>query len=69
MSEPTLKPCPFCGNTETLKIVGNGIGDYLVTCGEELEDDPGCGVRTSDVRCETKQHAAERWNKRITKGE
>lgn len=58
-------PCPFCG-CETVSIISNGIGDFFTICGDpdEVEEDPGCGVRTSDVRCESPEMAAERWNQR-----
>lgn len=60
---PTLIPCPDCG-TQPLPgadIHPNGIGDEFVRC-------PGCGKESSQVRCESKQHAAERWNAGIYKG-
>lgn len=56
-----LLPCPFCGNAEELMILPNGIGDYFVQCGDI---DSGCGARTSDVHCESKWHAIQRWNAR-----
>jgi hypothetical protein len=60
-----LEPCPFCGNV-CLEIVSNGVGDYYIFCAGDGEDgDPlGCGARTSDVRCESKKHAIQRWNTR-----
>lgn len=65
MSKPIkLLPCPFCGNP-TPQIVPNGIGDFFVVC-SSTDDYHGCGARTSDVRCEGKEHAAERWNKRAS---
>lgn len=53
---PELLPCPFCGNSE-IKLSGNGIGDFCCECQK-------CSARTSDVRCETKRLATERWNTR-----
>ena len=55
------KPCPFCGNTE-IYVHSNGIGDYYAICGD---DEIGCGVRTSDFKCESPEYAIERWNKRV----
>lgn len=58
-----LKPCPFCGGTNAV-IESNGIGDYYVICGSDDEGEDSCGARTDDSRCESKEHAAERWNRR-----
>lgn len=58
-----LKPCPFCGSRLAV-IRSNGIGDFFVICGDSSDDDNGCGARTSDVRCEGEEYAAERWNRR-----
>jgi hypothetical protein len=59
--EIKLLPCPFCGFGGA-QIAPNGIGDYFVIC--EDDDNDGCGARSSQVRCETQQHAAKRWNRR-----
>jgi len=53
-----LKPCPFCGGNPHMQE--NGIGDYYVWC-------TCCDARSSDVRCESVEHAAERWNRRDKK--
>lgn len=58
-----LKPCPFCGSRLAV-IRSNGIGDFFVICGDSSDDENGCGARTSDVRCEGEEYAAERWNRR-----
>jgi hypothetical protein len=67
MSEPTLKPCPFCGRPG--KIVFCVIG-YTVSCGR-LSDDVMCFAsvtydRDGDINISfpTPQEAAEEWNKR-----
>lgn len=57
-----LYPCPFCGGTD-ITIKSNGIGDYYAICGSE-DIAGGCGARTSDVRCESRAQAIERWNRR-----
>lgn len=59
-----LKPCPFCGQ-DCAEFVSNGIGDFYIACGSGLEDSLGCGARTDDRNCESKEHAAERWNRRF----
>lgn len=66
-----LKPCPFCG-AKVAEIRSNGIGDFYVIC--DADDDGsgreagrfgfGCGARTSDVSCESREQAAKRWNMR-----
>lgn len=63
-ADRVLKPCPFCGCT-TPEIRSNGIGDYYVICDGDDEDVSYCGASTSDVRCESEEHAAERWNNQI----
>lgn len=65
-----LLPCPFCGHKNPM-ILGNGIGDFFVMCNDIHVDgdDGGCGARTSDVKCETPEGAARRWNKRCVKRE
>lgn len=60
---PELKPCPFCNNPNP-QICQNGIGDYYVQCTDN-DGDIGCFARTSDVKCESENHAAERWNTRL----
>ena len=64
MSEPELKPCPFCGGTN-IQIESNGIGDYYCVCGDIDGAYPGCGARTDDFKCEGKEYAAKRWNQRV----
>jgi hypothetical protein len=56
-----LLPCPFCGNCD-IELVPNGIGDFSAHCGDGVET--GCGASSSEIRCESRQHAAERWNRR-----
>lgn len=63
MKKPELNPCPMCGGTNIV-IESNGIGEYYVVCGTGEEDGGGCGLQTDDRHCETKAHAAERWNRR-----
>lgn len=50
-----LKRCPFCGSI--VEIISNGIGDYFVQC-------KCCNARTSDINCEVKEYAIQRWNDR-----
>lgn len=52
-----LSHCPFCGGSP--EMMDNGIGDHFVACSE-------CRSRTSDSNCESRQAAAERWNKRAS---
>lgn len=59
-TQPELKNCPFCG-CAIVEIVPNGMGDFFAICGNE---DEGCGARSSQMRCESREHAAERWNTR-----
>jgi hypothetical protein len=56
-----LVPCPFCRHSNPV-ITSNGIGDFFVICSDNVEEGeyPGCGARTSDVRFESEEHAAER---------
>ena len=59
-------PCPFCGNSNPV-VESNGIGDYYVACVRYDNDEDaffGCGARMSDIRCESQEHAIERWNTR-----
>lgn len=60
-TETKLLPCPFCGNKNP-EIMPNGIGDFYVRC--ETPDEEGCSCRTDDAFCESKEHAAKRWNTR-----
>lgn len=56
-STPTLKPCPFCGNTEDLEIY------------EEWPDATGISIKVICYDCEadgpvanTEEEAIEAWN-------
>jgi Lar family restriction alleviation protein len=48
-----LKPCPFCGETPSLRK--SNQPEYDVFCG-------GCGVKTLSRK--SKQHAIDGWNRR-----
>ena len=59
----TLKPCPFCGNTPTIRIIKgeNGWRDrYAVLC---RYDEGGCGAESGLYHY--KAEAIEAWNRRI----
>lgn len=58
-----LLTCPFCGGNN-LQIRDNGIGDYFVICYADEPEDDACGASTSEVRCESREQAIERWNRR-----
>ena len=53
MAIPRLRPCPFCGETESLLIEARGRFGYVVMCGI-------CGAIGPERWDE--QWAAERWN-------
>lgn len=72
--ENELKPCPFCGKTESL-IVGTdeefgevGCGEYYQVCCSAYQDfstnrnDGGCGA--SSGYAFTREEAIEKWNRR-----
>ncbi len=58
-----LKSCPFCGESVAV-VKSNGIGDYYIQCGSGDEEEPGCGVRMPQGRCEFQGHAIAVWNTR-----
>lgn len=60
--ELLLRKCD-CGQSMEFDsdVHSNGIGDYFVKC-------PGCGAESSQVQCEGRRQAAERWNARTMKG-
>ncbi len=60
MSE--LKPCPFCGNTPTIRIFRGRDGwrdRYAVIC---RYDEGGCGAESGLYHYE--EEAIEAWNRR-----
>lgn len=66
MSEIELKPCPFCGKAPYIVCEDNSYGCAMITCGDDNE----CPVDLTawgDLReGETLEHAAYRWNTRVT---
>lgn len=72
MDEIKLKPCPFCGRTDTLiirevsqRLDDTDIKQYTVICNTS-GDNAGCGANCG-YRHFTKQDAIEVWNKRAEK--
>ena len=60
MTEPKLKPCPFCGGKDVATMLcGDG---YYVVCYSRNKG-KGCGSSTGWH--ETEQEAIEAWNKRV----
>ncbi len=57
---PELLNCPFCG-CNNIQILPNGCGDFFAFCGD---DESGCGARSDQRQCESREQAAERWNTR-----
>jgi hypothetical protein len=54
----------MCGSSNAV-ILSNNIGDYYVSCGDPSDEEKGgCGLTTSERRCEDPKHAAERWSRR-----
>lgn len=51
-----LKPCPFCGKTDTLRIVSFGFERYGVEC-------VGCQVKQGQWH--GLEVAIEAWNRRV----
>ena len=72
MSSIELKPCPFCGRTDTLiihevsqQLDDTDIKQYTVICNTS-GDNAGCGANCG-YRHFTKQAAIAAWNKRKEK--
>jgi len=60
MSEPKLKPCPFCGGEAVLKKVPNTlITPYYVRC-----DNKECAMWVATCNRGTAEEAIELWNRR-----
>lgn len=57
MTEPKLKPCPFCGGTATIFMTDGEYSDACYICC----DDCGCGIPLHN----TERDAIERWNRRV----
>lgn len=66
--EPELKPCPFCGKTDTLKALSESViqekaptscDSFAVVCDAQCG---GCGATGGYARFKDK--AIEQWNKR-----
>lgn len=72
MDKIELKPCPFCGRTNTLiiheviqQLDDTDIKQYTVICNTS-GDNAGCGANCG-YRHFTKQDAIAAWNKRVEK--
>lgn len=72
MNKIELKPCPFCGRTDTLiihevsqRLDDTDIKQYTVICNTS-GDNAGCGANCG-YRHFTKQDAIAAWNKRKEK--
>lgn len=63
-----LEPCPFCGQTEYIKVIRDsyvGSGYYAVCCSAERafnEPTKGCGATSGYYP--TKEEAMNKWNRR-----
>ena len=67
MTEPKLKPCPFCGNEPTIVIRKGKDGwrdRYSVLCDYEHG---GCGAESGWYHYESE--AIEAWNKRTVEND
>ncbi len=67
MTEPKLKPCPFCGNEPTIIVRKEKDGwrdRYSVLCDYEHG---GCGAESGWYHHETE--AVESWNARVVQNE
>ncbi|MBR6029195.1 MAG: Lar family restriction alleviation protein [Clostridia bacterium] len=67
MKTPELKPCPFCGGEATVFVVGvpKGIHPDDVTVMYEVDcENKNCEVSVCTMLYETKEKAAEVWNRR-----
>ena len=63
MTEPKLKPCPFCGSEAWIEDWVDGCeGNYRIECSNY-----DCDVRTATHG--TLDEAVKRWNKRVGVGE
>lgn len=60
MSDITLRNCPFCGGSASLKFA-NTTEEYFVDCDLEKET---CAVIPSTWFYETEEEAIEAWNRR-----
>ena len=63
MGKMELKACPFCGQTEYLCVLAEGIGEirqYQVVC--DASHDGGCGASCGWK--DTIKDAKEAWNRR-----
>lgn len=72
MNKIELKPCPFCGRTDTLiihevseRLDDTDIKQYTVVC-NTFGNNAGCGANCG-YRHFTKQDAIAAWNKRAEK--
>lgn len=54
-----LKPCPFCGRTDTIRIYSLGYNKYMVKC---------CGCRLTLGDWDGLDTAISAWNRRVSDG-
>ena len=57
-----LKPCPFCGETATVRY--NTVFDFVPWC-----KNPDCILNDLMLGYETEEKAIEAWNRRADNGE
>jgi len=60
VSEEKLKPCPFCGQTETVELEAESDIDIHIVCSIYKD---GCG--SGALFCRSKEEAVRAWNTRI----
>lgn len=62
MSKTVLKPCPFCGGEAQFTHLPSGcLGRYGVSCSTG-------GCQAAMFSRDTKEEAAEKWNRRVGDG-
>ena len=57
--EPGLNPCPFCGGSEIMLVIGEECGSYRLHCRNDA-----CDVEVATYSVETEADAIAAWNRR-----